>query len=148
MTNTISQQVQLLFELIIGSIPHYMKNADDAASSNGNVAICVIDNYGNIYGKMFGNDKLMSRRIYNIAWTKASQVWITNMKTGEYERKVFNGEIDESVCGIETPDLIGWMGGQPVVLKDGTKLSVGFSGFTGKSDIEIVENAVETFNAI
>lgn len=146
MTQTIHQQIQLLFELIQGLIPVYMQNPDDVASSNGNVAICIIDTKGNVFGKMFGNDKLISRRIYNIAWTKASQAWITSMKTGEYERKVFNGEIDESICGIDTPDLIGWLGGQPIILKDGTKLAVGFSGFTGKSDVEIVEKAVDIMN--
>lgn len=146
MIQTIQQHVQLLFELIQGLIPEYLKNPEDLASSNANVAICIIDSDGNVYGKMFGNDKLISRRIYNIAWTKASQVWITNMKTGEYERKVFNAEIDESICGIETPDLIGWLGGQPIVLNDGTKLSIGFSGFTGKSDLEIVEKAIEMIN--
>lgn len=142
------QQIQSLFELIQRLIPIYMKNPEDEASSNGNVAICIIDKDGNIYGKMYGNNKLISRRIYNIAWTKASQVWITGMKTGEYERKVFNNEIDGSICGIETPDLIGWIGGQPIELNDGTKLSVGFSGFTGSSDLEIVLKAVETFNSI
>lgn len=148
MAHTIHQQIQLLFELIQGLIPVYMKNPDDVASSNGNVAICIIDSEGNVHGKMYGNDKLTSRGIYNIAWTKASQVWITGMKTGEYERKVFNGEIDESICGIQTPDLIGWLGGQPITLNDGTKLSVGFSGFTGASDLEIVIKAIETLNLI
>ena len=148
MTQTIHQQIQLLFELIQGLIPIYMQNSDDVAASDGNMAICVIDTDGNIYGKMFGNDKLISRRIYNIAWAKASQAWITGMKTGEYERRVFNDEIDESICGIERPDLIGWLGGQPILLNDGTKLSIGFSGFTGKSDVEIVEKAVKTFNAM
>jgi len=148
MNKNINQQIQLLFELINGLIPIYMKNPDDAASSNGNVAICIIDTHGNVYGKMFGNEKLISRRIYNIAWTKASQAWITGIKTGEYERKVFNDEIDESICAIERPDLIGWLGGQPITLNNGTKLAIGFSGFTGKSDVEIVEKAVETLNAI
>ena len=148
MNKNIYQQIQLLFELIQGLIPIFMKNPDDVASSNGNVAICIIDTDGNVHGKMFGNDQLISRRIYNIAWTKASQAWITGMKTGEYERKVFNGEIDESICGIETPDLVGWLGGQPITLNDGTNLAIGFSGFSGKSDLKIVEKAVETMNSI
>jgi glc operon protein GlcG len=65
------------------------------------------------------------------------------MATGEYEKKVFNGEIDERIYGISRPDFIGWQGGQPVALKDGSKLSVGFSGFRGISDIEIVKKALE-----
>lgn len=148
MSKSQQNQIYLLFKIIEDLIPDYLQNTNDMASSQGNVAICIIDAHGNVHGKMFGNDKLVSRRIYNIAWTKASQAWITNMKTGEYERKVFNGEIDENIFGIETPDLIGWLGGQPIILKDGTKLSVGFSGFTGKSDVEIVEKAVKTLNSI
>jgi glc operon protein GlcG len=57
------------------------------------------------------------RRSYRIAWTKASQVWLTGVKTGEYERMVFNKEIGENENGIEAPDLIGWQGGQPLTLK-------------------------------
>ena len=68
------------------------------------------------------------------------------MKTGEYERKVFNNEVDEYQYGIQRPDFIGWIGGQPIILKDGTTLSVGFSGFRGTSDLEIVQKAVAKAN--
>ncbi|HEV7620628.1 MAG TPA: hypothetical protein VGO09_02780, partial [Flavisolibacter sp.] len=77
-----------------------------------------------------------------IAWIKASQVWITGVKTGAYERMVFNKEIEENAHGIEAPDLIGWEGGQPLSLPDGTKLYVGFSGFRGVTDIEIMVKAL------
>lgn len=119
-----------------------MENPEDSVLSNGNVSVCVIDEAGNVYGKMFGNNKLESRRIFKITWTQASQVWIKGIRTAEYERMVFNNEIDESVFGIETHDFIGWLGGQPIVLKDGTKLSIGFSGFRGTVDLEIVEKAI------
>ena len=132
-----------LISAIEKRVPEYMKIPEDAVKSNGNVAVCIIDEDGNVYGKMFGKDKIESRRIFKIAWTKASQVWITSMKTGEYEKLVFNKQIDETIYGIETPDLIGWPGGQPVKLEDGTKLSVGFSGFRGISDLKIVTEAVE-----
>jgi glc operon protein GlcG len=125
-----------------------MKIPEDSVKSNGNVAVCIIDEDGYIYGKMYGKDKIISRRIFKIAWTKASQVWITSMKTGEYEKLVFNNQIDESIYGIETPDLIGWQGGQPVTLKDGTKLSVGFSGFRGISDLNIVVKALSNIKQI
>ncbi len=144
-------RVVLIDKIIIAienRIPDYMNIPEDRVKSNGNVAVCIIDEDGNVYGKMYGKDKIISRRIYKIAWTKASQVWITSMKTGEYERLVFNKEIDESKYGIETPDLIGWPGGQPVTLKDGTKLSVGFSGFRGVSDLEIVIKALSDIKLI
>jgi glc operon protein GlcG len=39
---------------------------------------------GRIYGKLYGNDKLKQRKFFRVAWLKASQVWITGHKTGEY----------------------------------------------------------------
>lgn len=128
------------------SIPEYMNNPEDKSISNGNVAVCIIDKEGNLYGKLFGTDKNRTRQSYKVAWTKASQVWITGMKTGEYEKKVFNNEVNEYQYGIQRPDFIGWIGGQPIKLKDGTILSIGFSGFRGTSDLEIVQKAVARLN--
>lgn len=111
--------------------------------SDGNVAICIIDEEGNTYGKLYGKDKVKNRRTYDLAWKKASQVWITGLKTGEFEKKIFNGDLKEGDYGIQAPDFIGWQGGQPIVLKDGTRLAVGFSGFAGESDLGIVVKAIE-----
>ena len=61
---------------------------------------------------------------------------------GECEEKVFAGTIDESKFGIIRPEFIGWEGAQPIIVDGQTKLSVGFSGFRGTSDLEIVKNAV------
>jgi glc operon protein GlcG len=55
---------------------------------------------------------------------------------------VFNKQVGENANGIEAPDLIGWEGGQPLMMKDGTKLFVGFSGFRGTTDIEIMVKAL------
>jgi glc operon protein GlcG len=124
-------------------LPHYMENEFDRNLNKGNVSVCIIDEFGNVYGKMYGQDKVISRNTYKTAWTKASQVMLTGMKTGEFEKKVFNGEIQEHQYGLSRPDFIGWDGGQPITLKDGTMLSVGFSGFRGIIDLEIVVKAVE-----
>jgi len=102
----------------------------------------VLDESGNVYGKIWGTDKVKGRQFYKNAWIKASQVWITGMKTGEYEQKLYNGEFGEEKYGISMPDLIGWEGGQPIVLQDGTTLSIGFSGFRGFNDLEIVKMAI------
>jgi len=136
-------KIEKIIEIITSLLPQYMEDPIDSKITDGNAALCIIDEQGNVYGKLYGDDKVRSRRTYQIAWTKASQVWITGMATGEYEKKVFNGEIDERIYGISRPDFIGWQGGQPVALKDGSKLSVGFSGFRGISDIEIVKKALE-----
>ena len=124
-------------------IPVYMQNEEDKKKAKGGIAICLIDNEGRVYGKMFGEDKIMSRERYRVAWMKASQVWITGIKTGEYEKLAFNNEIDEEQFGIKRPDYIGWEGGQPIQLKDGTILAAGFSGFRSSTDLEIVLKALE-----
>ncbi len=134
--------VNAMFDAIEKMIPTHMEDPADEIISKGNVAACIIDESGTVYGKMFGTNKPRLRQSYKVAWTKASQVWLTGIKTGEYERMVFNKEVEENGNGIEAPDLIGWEGGQPLTMKNGTKLSVGFSGFRGVTDIEIMVNAL------
>ena len=124
-------------------VPVYMATPEDQAKAKGVASLCLIGEDGQVYGKIFGTDKLRGRESFKIAWAKASQVWITGMKTNEYERKVFTGEIDYHTFGIPLPDLVGYEGGQPITLSDGTKLAVGFSGFRGGSDLEIVARAVK-----
>ncbi len=98
-------------------IPHYMIGEEDKRIANGNCAICLIDSDGMIYGKMYGTNVIRARESFRVAWTKASQVHITGYKTGEFEKLAFNKEIDEKSFGIERPDYIGWVGGQPLVIK-------------------------------
>jgi len=129
------------FETIESLIPLYSINPLDAFA-NGNIAICVIDELGGVQGKIWGDDKLIGRNFYKNAWIKASQVWITGIKTGEYEVKLYNEEFNEEFFGISKPDLIGWEGGQPITLKNGSKLFVGFSGFRGENDLDIVTRAI------
>ena len=144
--NNITMQIMVnkVFSAIEIMIPEYMQIPEDKSISNGNLAACIIDEQGNVHGKMFGTDKPRLRQSYKVAWTKASQVWLTGVKTGEYEKMVFNKELSENANGIEAPDLIGWEGGQPMVLQNGTKLSVGFSGFRGTTDLEIMTKAIAT----
>jgi len=140
--------VRQMFDAIGELIPRYMQVLEDEIISHGNLAVCVIDEAGQIHGRLYGSLKPRLRQSYKVAWTKASQVWLTGVKTGEYERLVFNKEVDENANGIEAPDLIGWEGGQPVTLKSGYKLSVGFSGFRGTTDIEIVLKALTLINQL
>jgi uncharacterized protein GlcG (DUF336 family) len=133
--------VDNLFNEIERLIPVYMGVPEDEVISHGNVAVCIIDDKGLVHGRMYGTNKPRLRHSYRVAWTKASQVWLTGVRTGEYERMVFNKEVGENANGIEAPDLIGWEGGQPLKLKDGTVLSVGFSGFRGTTDLEIMVRA-------
>ena len=134
--------IDRIFVAIEKYIPVYMAHVEDSFIASGNVAVCIIEDDGMVYGKMFGTNKPRLRQTYQVAWKKASQVWLTGVKTGEYERMVFNKLVGENENGIEAPDLIGWEGGQPLTLKDGTILSVGFSGFRGTTDIEIMQKAL------
>jgi len=140
------EEILKLIAAIEKLIPEYMTDPVDRNITDGSLAVCIIDEVGNVYGKLLGKDIIRTRQSYKIAWTKASQVWITGYKTGEYETLVFAGMVDDSKFGISKPDMIGWEGGQPIVLKSGKKLSVGFSGFRGISDLEIVVRAVKAAN--
>lgn len=141
-------EIEKLISNIEELVPIYMAIPEDYAKSNGVASLCIIAEDGRIYGKIFGTDQLRGRDSFRIAWTKASQVWITGYKTNEYEKLVFTDQIDPQQFGIKLPDLVGWLGGQPVTLRDGTKLAVGFSGFRGTSDLEIVQKALENVNTI
>ena len=134
--------IQAIIVAVEKRIPEYLAIAEDQNNNLGNCAICIVDAAGNMQGKMFGADKIRQRHSFRIAWIKASQVWITGLKTGEYETLVYAGKVDENHYGISRPDFIGWEGGQPIVVDGQTKLSVGFSGFRGTSDLEIVQKAV------
>ena len=136
------EKIKKLINAVEMLVPEYLSKPEDAAISGGGSAVCIIDEHNNVCGKLFGTDKIRARQCYKIAWIKASQVWITGYKTGEFEKLVYSGQIDEHKFGIIRPDFLGWEGGQPVTLKDGTKLSVGFSGFRGISDLEIVKRAI------
>jgi len=137
------KDIEILIETIEKLIPEYMAIPADSNISNGNVAVCIVDEANNVFGKLYGPDKNRTRQSFKVAWTKASQVWITGYKTGEYEAAVYSKQIDDKKFGISKPDFIGWEGGQPITLKNGTKLSIGFSGFRGISDLEIVDRAVK-----
>ena len=134
--------IQKIITAVEKRVPDYRAIEADRKLNDGNCALCIMDEVGNVYGKMFGADKIRQRHCFRIAWTKASQVWITGRKTGEFEKLVFTGQVDEKKFGIIRPDFIGWIGGQPIPVDARTKLSVGFSGFRGTSDLEIVEKAV------
>ena len=142
--NKSQERIVRLIQKLEEIIPLYMKKDEDKGVSNGNVAVCLIDEAGGVFGKVFANNnKIRARESFRVAWIKASQVWLTGMKTGEYEKKVYSGELSEGISGINKPDFIGWEGGQPIILKDGSKLSIGFSGFRGVTDLEIVLKAIE-----
>jgi hypothetical protein len=99
-------KLQLMIDNIIGKldglIPEYSANPADAFAG-GNVAVCIIDEEGNMYGKIWGNNKVRGRQFARLAWVKATQVWIAGMKTGKYEKRLFNGEFEEKNMASKSP---------------------------------------------
>ena len=134
--------IQILDNISI-KVPTYQNSEADWGISEGNVAVCIIDEQGNIYGKIWGDDKLKGRRYYDVAYRKASQVWITGYKTGEFERLIFTDKLNYRDFGIPLPELMGWEGGQPIQLDAETRISCGFSGFKGVTDLAIVKKAAD-----
>jgi uncharacterized protein GlcG (DUF336 family) len=141
-TKQIAELAQKIIAAVEKRLPEYLAVEDDRSRNEGNSALCIVDDTGAVHGKMFGADKVRQRHAFRIAWTKASQVWITGIKTGEYEKLVFTGQIDDKKFGIIRPDFIGWEGGQPIAMDGQRKFSIGFSGFRGTSDLEIVQKAM------
>lgn len=139
----LQQVINKILQSISAQIPSYKTSEPDWKISSGNVAVCIINNEGSIYGKIWGNDKIKGRAFYDVAYRKASQVWITGYKTGEYERLVFSDKLNHRDYGIELPDLMGWEGGQPLQLDAETRISCGFSGFKGINDLAIVKRAAD-----
>lgn len=124
-------------------IPACMLNPEDRDNSHGNVTLLIIAEGGQMFGRMFGTDSRTRRGTSRIAWQKATQVWMTHQATGQFEKQVYGpGNTDPGRFGLQHPDLIGWEGGLPVVAKDGTKLAVAMSGFSGKTDCAIIRQAV------
>ena len=142
MTNKkLQETINKMLENITAQIPGYKNSEADWSISGGNVAVCIIDDEGNIYGKTWGADKLKARKYFDIAYRKASLVWITGDQTGEYERMVFTDKLNYRDFLIELPDLMGWEGGQPIQLDPETRICCGFSGFQGVNDLGIVTKA-------
>lgn len=123
-------------------LPRYAAVAEDAAVNAGNTAVIAIGPDGDVYGRFFGSDRVRLRDTAGTAWKKAGQVWLTGVRTGEYERRVYNGEVEWWKLGVMKPDLIGWEGGLPVPLGDGSTLALGFSGFRGETDVALLREAL------
>jgi glc operon protein GlcG len=130
-----------MLESLSAQVPTFRASEADWKNCQGNVAACIIDKEGNVYGKIWGTDKLKGRRYFDIAYRKASQVWITGYATNEYERLVFSDKVNYKEFGIELPDLVGWLGGLPIQLDSETTIYCGFSGFRGVTDIAVLKKA-------
>lgn len=132
---------QQLIDEVARLLPSYLEDPIDREMSRGNAAFVAIDPTGRYHGRIFGEDKAKGRWVFGIASRKVIQVWSTGYATGRYEELVYAGKVDDSKFGINRPDFIGWLGGVPLRLPDGSMLATAFSGFRGEKDVEIVVRA-------
>ncbi len=122
--------------------PRYAAEPENQQINAGHSAVCLMSADGQVWGQVFGTDKLRQRASFSLAYRKCSQVWITGYPTGTYEELVYAKKIDMWKYGIHKPDFVGWEGGQSIAIDGATTLSAGYSGFRGDHDLEIVSLAV------
>ena len=136
--STIAQIIQSAQDLL----PSYLADPVDMGMSDGNISICIVDENGQIYGTMWGSNKIRQRNTFQTAWRKASQVWITGVATGAFEEMVYSHRLDDSQFGIMKPDFIGWEGGWPAIVAGEFHIAVAVSGMRGEKDTALVMEAV------
>jgi hypothetical protein len=134
--------VQFIAE-VVKLFPSYVTDPLDTQWNFGNAAVVVIEPGGTFHGQIFGDNKEVCQKCYQVGMRKVLQVWRTGHYTGKFEELVYSGKLNENDFGVQRPDLIGWEGGVPFVTTDGKLVAAAFSGFRGIKDIEILERAGE-----
>jgi uncharacterized protein GlcG (DUF336 family) len=140
MSPSVSEQ---LIAEVIRLYPSYILDPLDVQWNHGNAAAVVIEPDGDFHGHIFGCNKEIGQKCYQIATRKVLQVWRTGYPTGRFEELVYAGKLNEGDFGVQRPDLIGWEGGIPILAPDGRIIAAAFSGFRGVKDIEILARAAE-----
>lgn len=135
------QTIQRLIQTVESLVPRYLEDPVDFQIAEGNMALYILDQDGNLHGKMFGSDPAKQRISGRVAWHKVTQVWLTREATGTYEKKVYNDEVRWWEFGVPKNEFIGWEGGLPARLSDGTFLSVALSGLRGDRDCDLLREA-------
>lgn len=130
-----------LFDSIERRIPSFLEDATDRAISRGNAVMLAMDAQGGIHGRYLGTDPAKQQELGLVAWRKVQQVRLTRVATGRYEELAYARRLQWWKYGIPLPDLIGWDGGLPATLSDGSPLALAFSGFRGEKDVEILRLA-------
>lgn len=126
---------------VVRLFPAYLAEQTLPYHNTGDAAVCVIGPDGTVTGRIFGQDKARGRHCFGLATRKVMQVWATGYATGRFEELVYGGKLSEDAFGLNRPDFIGWLGGVPLLLEDGSLLAAAFSGFRGESDVAILEAA-------
>jgi uncharacterized protein GlcG (DUF336 family) len=140
MPESVSQQ---LISHVRRLYPSYITDPEDVRWNHGNAAAVVVEPDGGFHGHIFGDNKEIGQKCYQIATRKVMQVWRTGYHTGRFEEMVYAGKLNEGEFGLQRPDLIGWEGGVPILAPDGRLVAAAFSGFRGTKDVEILERAAK-----
>jgi len=133
--------IQALIDTVEAILPEFLADPEDFRIAEGNMAFYILDASGNLHGRMFGTDRAKQRLSGKVAWHKVTQVWLTGKPTGTYERLVYNNEVPWWEYGVPKDEFIGWEGGVPAQLEDGTVLSLALSGLRGERDVEVLRKA-------
>ena len=129
-------------------VPKYLQVQEDFQIADGNMALYILDGDGNMYGRMFGSDRAKQRISGKVAWHKVTQVWLSEKPTGVYEKLVYNNEVNWWEFGVPKNEFIGWEGGMPAVLEDGSKIAIALSGLRGDKDCEVLREAAALVGGI
>ncbi len=143
-----AQTIQDLILAVEAIVPEFLQDPEDFRIADGNMAFYILDESGNLFGKMFGTDRAKQRISGKVAWHKVTQVWLTRKSTGTYEKLVYNNEVPWWEYGVPKNEFIGWEGGVPAQLADGTFLSLALSGLRGDKDVEVLREAVARVGGI
>lgn len=138
------------FQIILSSLaaaierhtPAFLADPEDLAIAQGNLVFVAIDDAGHVFGRYWGTDPVRQRGSAMVAWTKANQVRLTRTSTGLYEKLVYTGQKNWWEYGIPLPEFIGWEGGLPAVLEDGTLVALGLSGLRQDKDCALLVRAI------
>jgi hypothetical protein len=136
-----SETATRLVDEVSNLFPEFLQDPIDMKMSGGNGAVCAIDPTGHVVGRIFGKDHAKGRWCFGIVNRKVIQVWSTGYATGRFEELVYAGKLDEATFGLSRPDFIGWLGGVPLLMADGSLMAAAFSGLRGEKDVEIIQRA-------
>lgn len=140
--------IQAFIDTVEKIIPEFLADPEDFRIADGNMALYILDDAGNLHGRMFGSDRAKQRNSGKVAWHKVTQVWLTRKPTGTYEQLVYNNQVPWWEYGVPKNEFIGWEGGMPAQLDDGTFLSLALSGLRGDKDVEVLRKAAALVGGI
>jgi glc operon protein GlcG len=129
-------------------MPEFLADPEDLAIAQGNLVFAAISDDGHVFGRFWGTDPVRQRGSAQVAWAKANQVKLTRAATGAYERDVWAGRKNWWEFGIPLPEFIGWEGGLPAILEDGTFVALALSGLRQDKDCALLARAVAETDGI